>query len=89
MKYPFVLLAILPGFTSCTDFFLPYNQSAAYRRDMENRRIQAVRQQYWETRNQPVLPVLEKRYTPIVVPEHTQADGTVIEAHTEYVETIR
>lgn len=84
-----ISLVVLTSFTSCTDFGVPYNQTAAYRGEQENRRIQAVRREYWERQNQPMAtPVLEKSYTPVTIPEHTLPDGTVIGEHIEYVETV-
>lgn len=63
----------------------------AYRLGVAQGRAQVIRQQYWEHQNKPVEPpvTLEKRNTPIFVPEHTTQDGVIIEAHHEFVQPVR
>ena len=89
MKYLpliFVLTASL-GLSSCAGGSRSLTRE--YQRGFAEGRAQEIRQGYWEEQYKPVeTPTLEKRYTPIVVPEHTLPDGTLIEAHTEYVETV-
>lgn len=91
MKIPLSLIPVLTislGLSSCADFFGGNTQND-YQRGVASGRAQVIRQKYWEKQNKPVeTPPLEKRYTPIVVPEHILPDGTIIEAHTEYVETV-
>lgn len=62
-----------------------------YQRGVAEGRARIMRQLYWEEQNKPVEspPVLEKRYTPISVPEYTTPDGVIIEPHNEIVETVR
>ena len=89
-----VVLSASLGLTSCADFFSPYDQSAGkgrdYQRGVAEGRAQVMRQKYWEEQNKPVeTPALEKRYTPITIPEQTLPDGVMTEQHTEYVETVQ
>jgi hypothetical protein len=89
------LLLFIPAITlllvlnSCSNFF-GYNPHDDYRRGVAAGRAEVIRQRYWEEQNKLVEPpvTLEKRYTPIFVPEHTTQDGLIIEAHQEIVETV-
>lgn len=61
-----------------------------YQRGVADGRAQVIRQKYWEEQSRlPATEPLEKQYTPITVPEYRTPDGVLIEAHTEYVETVR
>jgi hypothetical protein len=83
------VITISLGLCSCADFF-GGNTHDHYRRGVADGRAQVIRQRYWKEQNKPLqaLPVLEKRYTPIYVPERTTEDGLIIEAHQEIVETV-
>ena len=83
----FIVTGLPFGLTSCADLF---GTKSDYQRGLVAGRAQIIRQRYWEERNKPVeAPVLEKRYTPIAVPEYTTPDGVIIEPHDEIVETVR
>lgn len=89
-----VVLSGSCGLTSCADFFMPYDQNGSkgrdYQRGFAEGQTRIIRQKYWEEQNKPVeTPALEKRYTPITVPEQTLPDGVITEQHTEYVETVQ
>ena len=84
---PVIALSLV--LSSCSDFF-GGNLHDDYRRGIAAGRAEVIRQRYWEEQNKLVEPpvTLEKRYTPIFVPEHTTPDGVIIEAHQEIVETV-
>jgi hypothetical protein len=91
MKNKLLIFAIIIplGFTSCGVYSERSNKTQEYQRGVAEGRAQIMRQKYWEEQNKPVEPPpLQKRYTEITVAEQTLADGTIIEAHTEYVETV-
>ena len=86
----FTIAGISLGLTSCADLFPSSNSKSEFQRGIETGRAQVIRQRYWEEQNKTVEPppALEKRYTPIVVPEYTTPDGVIIEAHKEVVQTV-
>lgn len=73
--------------TSCAGLF---GTKTEFQRGVEAGKAQVIRRIEWEARNKPIEPppVLERRYTPIEVPEYTTPDGVIIEAHREIVETV-
>lgn len=90
ITYSTILAILSLGMTSCADFFGTSDKDSDFKRGVAAGKAQFIRQQYWEAQNKPVeTPALEKRYTPITVPEQTGPDGVIIDAHTEYVETVQ
>jgi hypothetical protein len=84
------ILTISLCLNSCAGFFGSGSKEREYQRGVAVGRAQVMRQKYWEEQNKPVeTPQLDKHYTPITVPEHTLPDGTLIESHTTYVETVQ
>lgn len=85
----FTIAGISLGLISCADLFPSFDKKSDFQRGVEAGRADIIRRGYFQQINKPAEALaLEKRYTPIVVPECTTPDGVIIESHNEIVETV-